>query len=141
MATFSVTHWWSHWEVIEQVAVQFGDVLPFLRKEGLGSATTMAKLIQFFTDPQKKALFEVEIATTIHWERPFVTATYSLEGDGSLALHYSEKIEMIKAAIHTAHTPNLDAIARRLSTSAEKAYCRGHFLLHIPKDQHLQARH
>lgn len=51
--------------MIEQVAVQFGDVLPFLRKEGLGSATTMAKLIQFFTDPQKKALFEVEIATTI----------------------------------------------------------------------------
>ena len=51
--------------MIEQVAVQFGDVLPFLHKEGLESATKMAKLIQFFTDPQ---LFEVEIgqiATTI----------------------------------------------------------------------------
>ena len=29
MATFSATHWWSRWEVIEQVAVQFGDVMPF----------------------------------------------------------------------------------------------------------------
>ena len=121
MATFSATRWWSRWEVIEQVAVQFGDVLPFLRKEGLGSATTTSKLIPFFTDPQKKALLEVEIVATIDWERPFVTATYSLEGDGPLAFHCYEKIETINAAIHTAHTPNLDAVARRLSASAEKS--------------------
>ena len=95
-------------------------------------------MIQFFTDPQKKALLKVEIATTIDWGRP---ATYSLEEDGPLALHCYEKIETIKAGIHTAHTPNLDAVARQLSTSAEKAYCRRHFLLHIPEDQHLQARH
>ena len=121
MATFSATRWWSRWEVIEQVAVQFGDVLPFLRKEGLGSVTTTAKLIPFFTDLQKKALLEVEIAATIDWGRPFVTATYSLEGDGPLAFHCYEKIETIKAAIRTAHTPNLDAVACRLSTSAEKS--------------------
>ena len=78
-------------------------------------------MIQFFTDPQKKALLEVEIATTVDWGIPFVTATYSLEGDGPLALHCYEKIETIKAAIHTAHTPNLDAVARQLSTSAEKS--------------------
>ena len=58
--------------MIEQVAVQFGDVLPFLRKEGLGSVTTTAKLIPFFTDLQKKALLEVEITATIDWGRPFV---------------------------------------------------------------------
>ena len=122
MATYSATRWWSRWEVIEQVSVQFGDVLPFLRKEGLGSATTTAKLITFFTDPQKKALLEVELATIIDWDKPFVTATYSLEGDGPLALECYEKIETVKAAIiiRTAHTPNLDAVARRLSASAEK---------------------
>ena len=88
MATYSATCWWSRWEVIEQVSVQFGDVLPFLRMEGLGSATTTAKLITFFTDPQKKAQLEVELASIIDWGRPFVTvtATYSLEGDGPLAL-------------------------------------------------------
>jgi len=47
MTTFTATRWWSRWEVIEQVAVQFGDVLPFLCKEDLGSATTMAKLMPF----------------------------------------------------------------------------------------------
>ena len=29
MATYSATYLWSCWEVIEQVSVQFGDVLPF----------------------------------------------------------------------------------------------------------------
>ena len=63
MATYSVTRWWSRWEVIEQVSIQFGDVLPFLRREDLGSAMTNAELVTFFTDPQKKALLEVELAT------------------------------------------------------------------------------
>ena len=121
MATYSVTRWWSRWEVIEQVSVQFGDVLPFLRMEGLGSATTTAKLITFFTDPQKKALLEVELASIIDWGRPFVTATYSLEGDGPLALQCYDKIETVKAAIRIAHIPNLEAVARRLSVSAEKS--------------------
>ena len=121
MASYSVTRWWSRWEVIEQVSVQFGDVLPFLRREDLGSAMTTAELVTFFTDPQKKALLEVELATVMDWGRPFVTATYLLERDGPLALECYEKIETVRVAIHTAHTPNLDAIACRLSDSADRS--------------------
>ena len=121
MATYSVTRWWSRWEVIEQVSIQFGDVLPFLRREDLGSAMTNAKLVTFFTDPQKKALLEVELAAIMDWGKPFVTATYLLEGDGPLALECYEKIETVRLAIRTAHTPNLDAIARRLSDSADRS--------------------
>ena len=120
MATYSATRWWSRWEVIEQVSVQFGDVFPFLRRDDLGSTATTAKLITHFTDPQRKALLEVELAAIIDWGRPFVKATYSLEGDGPLALDCYEKIETVKAAINTAHTPNLEAVARRLSSSADK---------------------
>ena len=29
MATYSATRWWSRWEVVEQVSIQFGDILPF----------------------------------------------------------------------------------------------------------------
>ena len=36
METYSPTCWWSRWEVIEQVSVQFGDALPFLRHDDLG---------------------------------------------------------------------------------------------------------
>jgi len=46
MATYSETHWWSPLEIIKQVSVQFGDVLPFLHMKGLGITT--AKLITFF---------------------------------------------------------------------------------------------
>ena len=85
-----------------------------LRRDDLGSTATTAKLLTFFTDPQKKAQLEVELAAVIDWGRPFVTATYSLEGDGPLVLECYEKIETIRTAIRTAHTPNLDAIACRL---------------------------
>ena len=53
MASYSPTRWWSRWEVIEQISVQFGDVLPFLRREDLGSTSTTSKLLKIFTDPQK----------------------------------------------------------------------------------------
>ena len=98
MATYNVTRWWSRWEVIEQVSIQFGDVLPFLRRENLGSAMTNAKLVTFFTDPQKKALLEVELAAIMDWGKPLVTATYLLEGDGPLALECYDKIETVRLA-------------------------------------------
>jgi len=46
-------------------------------------------------------LVELEIAIIIDWGRPFVTATYLLDGDGPLVLHCYEKIEIIKATIYT----------------------------------------
>ena len=55
------------------------------------------------------------------WGKPFITATYLLEGDGPFALECYEKIETVRLAIHTAHTPNLDAIARWLSDSADRS--------------------
>ena len=72
--------------MMEQLSVQFGDILPFLQRDDLGSATTTAKLLTFFTDPRKNAQLEVELAAVIDWEKPFVTATYALEGDGSLVM-------------------------------------------------------
>ena len=38
--TYSKTRWWSQWEVIEQMLVMFGDILPFLEDNSdLGPAT------------------------------------------------------------------------------------------------------
>ena len=121
MATYSPTRWWSRWEVIEQVSVQFGDVLPFLRRDDLGSATTTAKLMTFFTDPQKRAQLEVELAAILDWGKPFVTATYALEGDGPLVLEAYEKIEIVRATICAGHIPNVNAVARRLCSSSDKS--------------------
>lgn len=32
MPTYSKTRWWSKWEIMSQVLVQFGDILPFLQQ-------------------------------------------------------------------------------------------------------------
>ena len=127
MASFSPTSWWSHWEVMEQVSVQFGDMLPFLRRDDIGSAATISKLMTFFTDPQKKALLEVELAAIIDWGKTFVTATYSLEGDGPLVVDAYEKIETVRAAIWAGHTPNVNAVARRLCNSSDRSLLLGVF--------------
>lgn len=82
MASYSATRWWSRWEVLEQLLVQFGDVLPFLQNEDIGSPVTKSKLLAFFTDAQKRAFLEIELAAVVDWGQPFVKATYSLEGDG-----------------------------------------------------------
>ena len=129
MATFSPTRWWSRWEVMEQVSVQFGDMLPFLRRDDIGSAATISKLMTFFTDPQKKALLEVELAAIIDWGKTFVTATYSLEGDGPLVVDAYEKIETVRAAIRAGHTPNVNAVARRLCNSSDRSLLLGIFRL------------
>ncbi len=42
-------------------------------------------------------------------------ATYKLEGDGPLALYCYKVIETIKASVHAAHTPNVLAVADKLS--------------------------
>ena len=127
MATYSPTRWWSRWEVMEQVSIQFGDVLPFLQCDDIGSATTTSKLLMFFTDLQKRALLEVELAAVIDWGKMFVTATYSLEGDGPLVVDAYEKIETVRAAICAGHTPNVNAIARRLCNSSDKNLLQGVF--------------
>ena len=92
-----------------------------MRRDDLGSATTTAKLLTFFTDPRKKAQLEVELAAVIDWGKPFVTATYALEGDGSLVMEAYERIEAVRAAIYSRHTPNVHAIARRLCSSSDNS--------------------
>ena len=44
MRTYSATRWWSKWEVMQQLMVQFGGVEPFLIKYPDMSPATNAKL-------------------------------------------------------------------------------------------------
>ena len=42
---------------------------------------------------QKRAFLEIELAAVVDWGRPFVTATYSLEGDGPLIVSGYDIVE------------------------------------------------
>jgi hypothetical protein len=78
-----------------------------------------AKLLTCFQDTQKVILFKLELAAIIDWGKPFVTATYDLEGDGPLAFFCYEKIKAVVASIEVANTPNVDAVVRSLSSDVQ----------------------
>ena len=129
MATYSHTRWWSKWEVMHQLLVQFGDVKQFLMKNSDVGPSTRPKLLAFFDDTQKLKHLKIELAAVIDWGDPFVKATYKLEGDGPLAFTCYEAIQEVVTSIQVGNTPNVEAVARDLSTSitiqqALKAYAK-----------------
>jgi len=48
--------------VMDQFLTQFGDVLPFLQNEEIGSPATRAKLLAVVADAQKKAFMDMKKA-------------------------------------------------------------------------------
>ncbi len=114
--SYSATRWWSKWEVLHQTFLLFGDIERFLNNNPDVGPASRAKLIQFYQDPQKGALLKLELAAITHWGKPFVTATYDLEGDGPLVFSCYETVQAVVASIQVANTPNVNAIARRLSS-------------------------
>ena len=114
MGSYSATRWWSKWEVMLQVCQYFGDVEAFLTENSDVSPATRAKLLTFFSDPNKVCL-HIQLAAIIDWGEPFVKATYKLEGDGPLVLQCYEVIDTVRATIKAANTPNILAVAEKLS--------------------------
>jgi hypothetical protein len=114
MASFSDTRWWSRWEVCHQVLWQFGDVLPFLQSNTDFSPATTAKLMQLLSETQKYSYLQLELAAVVDCGERFVKATYDLEGDGPLVLRCYEVLSILNASIHTAHFPNVTAVAEKL---------------------------
>ena len=65
MKSYSATRWWSKWEVMQQVMVQYGDVELFLTRHCDVAPTTNAKLQGFFQDRLKNVHLQLELASII----------------------------------------------------------------------------
>ena len=117
MATYSHTRWWSKWEVMQQLLLQFGDIKPFLIKNSDIGPHTRPRLLSFFEDTQKLHHLKIELAAVVDWGEPFVKATYNLEGDGPLAFTCYEAIEEVITSIQVENIPNVQAVARDISPS------------------------
>ena len=115
MSLFCPTRWWSRWEVMNQVMVYFGDLVPFLQSNPELSPATRRKLLDMLNDPNVNAHIRIKLAAIIDAGAPFVKATYKLEGDGALALYCFEILNTIVSSIQVAHYPNVHAIATILS--------------------------
>ena len=90
MVSYSPTRWWSKWEVVKMLVLYFGEIEPFLQENDDIGHSIRPKLLSFFTDAQKKANLQLEVALTIDWGEPFVKPCYFLEGDAPLALECYE---------------------------------------------------
>ena len=98
--------------------MQSGDVDPFLQHDEVGSpAIVVTRLRNNLWQQHKKTYLKIEFAVVIDFGRPFVTATYNLEGDGALVLNSYEIFEEVKAVIQTGNTPNIDADIRERCTT------------------------
>jgi len=117
MATYSHTRWWSKWELMSQILVQFGDVKPFLQKNTDIGASTRPKLLAFFDDREKLNHLKMELAVVVDFGEEFVKGTYSLEGDGPLALFTYETIQKVVSSIEIGNIPNVQAVAKSISST------------------------
>ena len=113
MPSFSATRWWSKWEIMNKILIQFGDMESFLRQQDIGTATH-TKLLAIINNPQALALLKVELSAVVDIGTYFVKATYTLEGDGVLVVSCYEEILKIRAAITSRYYPNLQAVTREL---------------------------
>ena len=115
MATFSKTHWWSHWESLHQLMVQFGDIEPFLRNnEDIGPALR-SKLLEIISNTQSQTQLRLELPAVIDVGEHFMKSTYTVEGDGPLVLVCYEEILKLRAVIQTAHYANVNATAANIA--------------------------
>ena len=112
--SFSVTRWWSRFEVMHQLFKSFGDILPFLENPELTSSSSN-KMLEILKDPPKLRKLQMELAVTVDAMEPFVKATYTLEGDGVLALKAYGQLDALYQSVALEHYPNVIAKAKQLS--------------------------
>jgi len=115
ISSYSATRWWSKWEVMNQILELFGDVEPFLRNPEEFSGTTRAKLLEYFATTQSKQSLKVELAAVIDAGKPFVQATYKLEGDGPVAIECYAIISSLSVSVRLENYPNVQAVVKSIA--------------------------
>ena len=62
---YSLTRWWSKWEVVKHLVELYGNIETFLRSNEGTAHNTKAKLLSYFNDAQKKVYLQVEAAIVV----------------------------------------------------------------------------
>ena len=76
---------------------------------------TTGKLLAILEDPPKCRKLKMELSMTVDAMEPFVKVTYTLEGDGPIALTAYEQMSTLYSHISAAYYPNVNALARHQS--------------------------
>ena len=118
--TFSPTRWWSPYEVLHQVLQFFEDVQPFL-EAGTWSPASRHRLVSILTDnhpavDDSSTKLRMQLAAFIDAGKPFVSATYKVEGDGGLVLDVYQQLQEVITATADAIFPNVSAVAKLIAS-------------------------
>ena len=92
---------------MHQIMVQFGDVVPFLTNPDLVSPATCSHLLEIVQSTQQYHLLRVELAAVVDAGEMIAKSTYRLEGDGPLVFQAYKEIATVRAAVWSAHYPNV----------------------------------
>lgn len=120
--SFSKVRWWSRWEIMKQVAENFGSVPGFLASleaDEIGDASTK-KMLTIMN--HHRDTLRLELAAVLSCER-LCTATYRLEGDGLELLLVHQTVEALRAFGRTlgndsSDLPSVAALLRQRHTIA-----------------------
>jgi len=115
ISSFSVTRWWSKWEVMNQILELFGDIESFLKVPEEFSGSTRAKLLKYFATTQIKHNLKVELAGVIYAGKPFVQVTYKLEGDDPVAIQCYKIISSLSVSVRIDNYPNVQAVVKSIA--------------------------
>ena len=96
VAGFSKVRWWSRWEIMNEIAINFGAVPDFLASldaDNIGDATTK-KMVDLLRNHSPQ--LELELAAVLSCDR-LCKATYRLEGDRLELLLVFRTIEALRS--------------------------------------------
>ena len=82
MSSYCKTWWWSRWEVMNQVLLQFGDIEPFLQRNEDVGASTRAKMLEILGNHPKLMALKMELACVGDVGMYSVNGTYRLDSVG-----------------------------------------------------------
>ena len=117
MRSHSETWWWSKWEILHQVSLYFGDVVPFLEDNQDVSANTTQQLFAILQDPVQLSTLRLQLAATVDAGKYFVSATYVLEGDGPLIFECHSHLQAVATAMDQKDFCSLKAVAREIAAT------------------------
>lgn len=115
--SYSKTRWWSRFEVMDQLHNLFGYVVAFLCTDVESPGALCIRLRATVENLEARAQLQIQLAVVVEFSRPFVQATYKLEGDGPLSLSAYEAISGLRHFVNAnpIHLPSTEAVARQLA--------------------------
>ena len=113
MCNYSLTRWWSNWEVMNLVLEYFAHVEPFVRENDHLAPPTRAHLMEIFNSPADSKDLELELAAFVDGENHFVSTIYYVEGDGSLVFSCYQRLATVYNAAAVAVYTNMEGVACR----------------------------